>query len=461
VAIRFGFGTNYSYEVHVLLNWLKSRNWKVNSLLVGQTLSVLGNEITEKGLPLVLIAMTGESTLAGDVTGLASILSMFVIPFLGAMAEKSQPRSLVGLNGLFALISVVLIVGVQTKSTGLITLALFLGSTVGGVFDSLYNKCLRNFVRSGESEKTAKIQSVFSRLATAGGAGLAQPLTVMFGGFAFAVDAGSFVLSALIALTLPKRFSDALPVSEASAIVSTPRSRGNAMARVKKTWLEIVQGFVAADKALVVVLMSAFAIWQCEALVLANAQGLKPFVSYLFVVKSATEVGTASLLLALGWKFTNRVLAVAATTLAVSGVLMASAATPGLWGNSLTPLVDVVLHIVGFGSWATDWHFQVPVVATVAMILSGIGSNIFGAGVHQRLYYGGDAATVARVASLVTVAQKAAGFAFAISLTRVADKVSPSVAYVIAGTLLFVTTLVVFGIFKPAMANDDANDSAE
>ena len=120
------------------------------------------------------------------------------------------------------------------------------------------------------------------------------------------------------------------------------------------------------------------------------------------------------------------------------------AAGAGFFGTPL-PMAGFAFSLFNVGAWALTWKFQFPIIATFAMVLSGIGSNIIGGGVHSRLYYA-DPTVTARVSSLVTVGQKVAEIAGLFMVTRIADGIAPSLSFMTAGVIMTIATLLVFGL---------------
>ncbi len=407
-------------------------------LLAGQTLSVIGTAVTERALPILLFAVSGNTSLAANVKAAATLPLLVLIPILGVWAESTQPRALVWLNMVFAIASVVLVAGVMTKSVGLITLALFVSLVVGGVFNPLYNKVLVTITPTPvESDIVAKQQTILSRLATALGEGSAPTLAAMFGGVVFLFDAGSFALSALIALTLPSTFAAAKAKALATSVeaglltqeqadakadtsaitVASPQSR-NVVGRLKQLGNDLLEGMLAIDKGLLALLLVAFAVWSAEGFVLPAFVPAQPVLGLLFVTKSVIETLTATIMLKTGWSYTNRILGIASVVLGLSSFVLASATTYGI------------------------------PAAFAAMVLSGIGSNTIGVGVNKRLNYA-DPNVTARVSALVSVGQTVAGLLFMTLSTRVADATAPAVAFVTVGAIMTITTLLVFVLMPP------------
>jgi MFS family permease len=414
-------------EVFVLINWLKTRNWSVVKLLAGQSLSVVGSTITDRALPILMAAVSGNSSTAANIKAAATFPLIFLTPILGVWAEGTKPRALVWFNCLFAIASVVLVVGFGTKSVGLITLALFATQVIGSVFDPLYKKALVNFTLVGEGAKVSKIESILSRLGTSGGEFAAPWLATTIGALAFVFDATSFALAAVIALTLPAFESNAQ--SETALVAQTPRS--SAIVRLKAFPRLILEGWLAIDKGLLCLLLAAFPTWMAEGFVLTADKAMLASLTVLFVVKALSEVITSSLLLKTGWVYSDSLLAISGLVLGLSGFVMAI---------GVNPASGSVLVISVFA-----WTFPVPLVAVLGMVLSGIGSNIVGGGVHSRLYYA-DPEVTARVSALVAVAQKVAEITTVLLVTRISDTTAPSMSFVTAGAIMTIATLLVFGL---------------
>jgi MFS family permease len=387
-------------------------NNSLKKLLAGQTLSVMGSSLTDKALPILLLNLSGGTSLTGLVRSVATLPTLVLTPLLGVWAETAQPRILVWLNVLFAFASVVLVYAVNAKNVGLIVLALILAQGASAAFIPVYNRVLAALTPPGEAEaaRTGQMQSIFSRLATASGEGLAPTLVRVLAGGVFFFDAVSFVLSGIIAWTLPS-----LPVVEAP-------SGGNAQSKLETFFADARAGLAAVDKGLLLVLVAAFAIWMTEAAVLPALPGAKPVLGWVFATKALVEFATATSMLGLGWSYTNRILSWAGIILGFSSILLASSN----W----------------FGSSA----------AIVGAVLSGIGSNTLGVGVNNRLFYADRSAT-ARVSALVMVATKLAEIAFLLLSTQVADTYGASTSFFGAGILMTVTTLVVFVFVRPRSSN--------
>lgn len=405
MAIRFGFGSDHFYVGYNLNDNLKK-------LLAGQTLSVMGSSLTDKALPILLLNLSGGTALTGLVRSVATIPTLVLTPLFGVWAETAQPRVLVWLNVLFAFASVVLVYATNAKNVGLIVLALVLAQAASAAFIPVYNRVLAALTPPGadEAARTGQMQSIFSRLATASGEGLAPTLVRVLAGSVFFVDAVSFVLSGIIAWTLPT-----LPV------VATP-SGGNAQSKLEAFFADARAGLAAVDKGLLLVLVAAFAIWMTEAAVLPALPGAKPVLGWVFATKALVEFATATSMLGLGWSYTNRILTWAGIILGFSSILLASST----W----------------LGSSA----------AIVGAVLSGIGSNTLGVGVNNRLFYADRSAT-ARVSALVMVATKLAEIAFLLVSTQVADTYGASTSFFGAGVLMTVTTFIVFVFLRPRSSN--------
>jgi hypothetical protein len=385
----------------------------VKKLLAGQTLSVMGSALTERALPILLLNLSGGTTLTGTVRAVATLPSLFLTPIVGVWAETAQPRALVWLNVAFSIASVVLVIGVDSKSVGLIILALVLAQAVSAAFIPVYNRVLAAFTPSGEgaAARTGQLQSIFSRLATASGEGFAPTLVSALGGATFLFDAVSFALSSVVAWTLPS-----LPVAAPSG--------GSARVRVRRFFVDARDGWAAVDKGLLMVLVAAFAVWMSEAAVLPALPAAKPILGLVFATKALTEFATASLMLGFGWSYTNRVLTLSGLALGLSSLVLASSS----W----------------LGSPA----------AIVAAVLSGIGSNVVGAGVNNRLFYADRSAT-ARVSAIVMVATKLAEMLFLVATTRVADAFGAGTSFGIVGLIFIVTTLLVFGWVRPGFSREE------
>jgi MFS family permease len=382
----------------------------LKKLLAGQTFSVMGTSVTEKALPILLLNMSGGTTLAGSVRAIATVPTLFLTPIVGVWAETAQPRALVWLNVMFAVASVVLVIGVNDKSVWLITTALVLAQVVGTAFNPVYNRVLVALTPQGEEARVGQVQSIFARLASASGEGVAPTLARLFGGRAFFFDAGSFVLSGIIALSLP-------------ALPAEARVGGSVRARLRQFAIDFQDGWGAVSLGLLAVLVAAFGTWMSEATVLPALAAAKPILGWVFATKSLVEFATALTMLRLRWRYTNRLLGWAGMILGVSSLVLASSSY--------------------FGSWA----------AVLGAILSGIGSNAIGIGVNNRLFYGDRSAT-ARVSAIVMVASKVAEIAALLVTTRVADTINPAASFLGSGALMIVTTIVVFGYVRPPMNED-------
>jgi hypothetical protein len=375
-------------------------------------------------------AISGNSSTAADIKAAATFPLIFLTPILGVWAEGTKPRSLVWFNCLFAIASVVLVVGFGVKSVGLITLALFAAQVIGSVFDPLYKKAIVNFTDQGEQAKVSKWESILSRLGTSGGEFAAPWLATTIGAIAFAFDAVSFVLAAVIALTLPATFGSSAQPEETALVTTTPRSRST-VARLKAFPRLILEGWQTIDKGLLFVLLAAFPIWMSEGFVLTADKALLASLTVLFVVKAISEVVTSSLLLKTGWEYSDSLLAISGLVLGLSGFVMAIGVNPG---SGLVVVISVFV-----------WTIPVPLVAVLGMVLSGIGSNIVGGGVHSRLYYA-DPEVTARVSALVKVGEKVAEITTVLLVTRINDATAPAMSFVTAGCIMTITTLLVFGL---------------
>jgi MFS family permease len=404
-------------------------NWNIKKLLAGQTLSVVGTTITDRALPILMSAISGNSSTAADIKAAATFPLIFLTPILGVWAEGTKPRSLVWFNCLFAIASVVLVVGFGVKSVGLITLALFAAQVIGSVFDPLYKKAIVNFTDQGEGAKVSKVESILSRLGTSGGEFAAPWLATTIGALAFAFDAVSFVLAAIIAITLPATFGNSAQ-PETALVTTTPRSR-SAIVRLKAFPRLILEGWSAIDKGLLFLLLAAFPTWMAEGFVLTADKALLASLTVLFVVKAVSEVVTSSLLLKTGWEYSDSLLAISGLVLGLSGFVMAIGVNPG---SGLVVVISVFV-----------WTIPVPLVAVLGMVLSGIGSNIVGGGVHSRLYYA-DPEVTARVSALVKVGEKVAEITTVLLVTRINDATAPAMSFVTAGCIMTITTLLVFGL---------------
>lgn len=403
-------------------------NWNIKKLLAGQTLSVVGTTITDRALPILMSAISGNSSTAANIKAAATLPVIFLTPILGVWAEGTKPRALVWFNCLFAIASVVLVLGFGIKSLGLITLAVFASQVIGSVFDPLYKKALINFTDQGEGAKISKWESILSRLGTSGGEFAAPWLATTVGALAFVFDATSFALAAVLALTLPATFGSS--AQETALVTTTPRSRST-VARLKAFPRLILEGWQTIDKGLLFLLLAAFPMWMSEGFVLTSNKALLASLTVLFVVKALSEVVTSSLLLKTGWEYSDSLLAISGLVLGLSGFVMAIGVNP------TSGLVVVISVFV--------WTIPVPLVAILGMILSGIGSNIVGGGVHSRLYYA-DPEVTARVSALVKVAEKVAEITTVLLVTRINDATAPAMSFVTAGCIMTITTLLVFGL---------------
>jgi MFS family permease len=389
--------------------------------LFAQTLSVIGTAVTTRALPIAMLNLSGGTSLTGSVLAIAALPTLVITPILGVWAEKAQPRVLVGLNLVFAFASVVLAFGVNTKSVGLIVAALLVSQVIGAAFNPIYNRILAALTPAGQEAKVSQIQSIFSRLATALGEGTAPVLLVALSGWVFLVDAGSFVLSAAIATKIP-----ALEVN------ADRPTGGNAWLRLKGVFTEALEGWKSVDKGFLLLISIAFACWMTEATVLPALPAAKPYLGALFALKGGMEFVTVTIMATLGLKYTNKLLAWSGFILGVSSLVLASS-------SLFTSTAAITATVLG-------------------AILSGIGSNVVGGGVWNRLVYK-DKAFAGRVSASTSVATKIAEIVFLLVTTRVADAFSPATSFASAGTLMIVATLVVFGYFKPAQLSQVTDEN--
>ncbi len=399
-------------------------------ILTGQTLSVLGTAVTEKALPILILAFSGDPTLAALIKTWATVPMLLLAPLLGVWTEGLQPRALVALNVVFAITSVVLVVAVKSKVIWAITLALFSAQIVQAIFIPLYNKTLVILTpEPGEGDKVAKQQSIASRIATSVGEGCAPFLAAKVGAFAFLLDAGSFILAAFVAFTLPaswaiarakvRTLAETAGVEEtALAIVAeAPRSR-SAKAMVKQMGFDLLEGLKIADKGLLLLLLVSYAVWTSEGYVLPKFESNEITLGALFVTKSLTEALVAGAMLKFGWNYSNKVLTATALCLGFSSLVLASATTFGMPAEF------------------------------AAMVLSGIGSNVVGTGVNKRLAYSDSSAT-ARLSSLIGFANIAGGLIFVNVVTQIAKATSPAISFTAAGAIMIGATLLVFLFIRP------------
>jgi MFS family permease len=392
-----------------------TRKKVLRRFLTAQSLSVVGTSVSKTALSILLEQMSGGTALTGLVLAVTSAPTLVLTPLLGVWAERAQPRSLVGLNLLLSIASVVLAFGMATKNIPVICLALVAAQAIDAGFNPVYNRILGALMPQGQAaaDDVGQLQGVLSRIATTLGSGSAPWLITLVGPLVFLLDAGSFIVSASIAKTFPN-----LPSTSSEAIVPSGQS---ALTRVKGVFASAKEGWGMVDKGLLLLLASGFAVWTAETAVLPALPAAKPILGFLLAAKPVSEFFTVLVMKFTKIRYTNKTLFWGGVALGFSAIVLASS--------------------VWFGKPA----------AVIGIILSGIGSNIVGTGANVRLYFK-ERSAAARVAASVTVASKVAEILFVIVAGFSADIFGRSVPFTIAGVLMLSATLVVFGIFKPVMA---------
>jgi MFS family permease len=178
-----------------------SQNRDFGTLLIGQTISVLGDAVSATALPLLVYALTG-SGLAMGVVGAVNLGADLVFSlFAGAMADRGNRKRMMlladaGRGLLTALVPLSVLAGGPTMAVILLVSGPL--AILRGFFRAGYLAAMPNLVgRSQLARGNGILETAYSASFIAGPALAGFLVTVIGPGRTLAVDAASFGLSAV------------------------------------------------------------------------------------------------------------------------------------------------------------------------------------------------------------------------------------------------------------------------
>jgi MFS family permease len=177
----------------------------------GQTVSALGNAVTLFAVPLVIYRLTGSALDLGIASATAFLPYLLFGLVIGAWVDRVDRKRLMVWTDLAraaVLLTIPALAAVDRLAVGWIYVAGFLSSTLAIAFDAAQFAAIPNLVRTDDLiTANGRIQASYSAAQIVGpllaGAFVAlTPLTAVF-----AVDAASFVLSAISLLLIRRSFN--------------------------------------------------------------------------------------------------------------------------------------------------------------------------------------------------------------------------------------------------------------
>ena len=225
-----------------LVRPLASRNFRL--LWVGESVSLFGDQFYLVALPWLTLQITGSGLALGTVLMAAAIPRVLFMLVGGALADHFSPRALMlASNAARALLAGALAVLVLANSVTLWLLYLF--ALAFGLADAFFQPAMLAIVPSlvgGEdlAPSNALLQ-ITGQISEVAGPALAG-LVITFGAIwvAFAIDAATFVVTALALLLIRERRRAG--ISEAPAAVATPERQpnlaGEMLAGLRAIWRE-------------------------------------------------------------------------------------------------------------------------------------------------------------------------------------------------------------------------------
>jgi MFS transporter, ENTS family, enterobactin (siderophore) exporter len=203
-----------------------SRNRDFRTLLVSQSVSVLGDAVSATALPLLVYALTGSGVAMGIVGALNLGADLVFSLFAGAMADRGNRKRMMfladaGRAVLTALIPITYIVGGPTLAVILLVTGPM--AILRGFFRAGYLASMPNLVgRSQLARGNGILETAYSASFVAGPALAGFLVTVIGAAQTLAVDAASFALSA-IGLFLIRRELKAPPDRPPSRVIDDIR----------------------------------------------------------------------------------------------------------------------------------------------------------------------------------------------------------------------------------------------
>ena len=193
--------------------------WKFFS---GQTISSLGNAVTQFAFPLLVYELTGSALNLGLTTAVAFVpYLLFGLP-LGAWVDRVDRRRLMIATDLLRAViigSIPLLSALDVLAIWHVYAAAFLASTLGIAFDAAQFAAIPSLVGTGDLvTANGRIQASYSAAGVLGPPIAGFLVTRTTAEFTLTVDAVSFVVSAVSILLIRRTFNGAEPAGQRSSI---------------------------------------------------------------------------------------------------------------------------------------------------------------------------------------------------------------------------------------------------
>ncbi len=248
---------------------LASRNFRL--LWLGQAVSTFGDKFTEIAIPIFVFNLTGSATQLGLAFLTQTLATLLFGLYAGVMADRwDRQRTMIGTDILRAII-VVMVLGVPLLDTTLevqLILLYTLGFAVAAVkqfFTPAKVAAIPDTVTESQLVSANSWDQATATLVGFFGFAIAGALIGLVGtSIAFAVDAGTFLLSALF-ISLMR-----LPKPE-TAVSDTPAPKESVLAGIK-VGFQIVWGKTILKGTVILSLIAPLAVGATQALLLVFAR---------------------------------------------------------------------------------------------------------------------------------------------------------------------------------------------
>jgi MFS family permease len=171
-------------------------------LFLGQSVSALGDQIVFVALALYITRTTGSATDLGIVLAAGSLAMVALLLFGGVWADRlARQQIMLVADAIRAVLHGVLAVSILTGGAGVAEMAVIeaLFGAARAFFQPAYTGLLPQTIDAPLLQDARALSEVTSNLAALLGPAVGTALVLSFGaGPAFAIDAGSFVVSAML-----------------------------------------------------------------------------------------------------------------------------------------------------------------------------------------------------------------------------------------------------------------------
>lgn len=176
-------------------------------LWAGRSISLFGDAFTLIALPWFVLQVTGSGTATAGILLTLQLPSLLTSMVIGSLIDRFQPRSILSIdNGLRTLIIglIPILYWLDLLELGLLFLLAFLAGMLAPATEVGLRSILPDLVEDKDLDAANMLWSFSLNLSLVIGPVAAGLLVASFGGLSVLfIDAGTFALMALVALTIP------------------------------------------------------------------------------------------------------------------------------------------------------------------------------------------------------------------------------------------------------------------